>query len=177
MEQVPNQNEVESIKSEIAAMCQEDQAMRKRALENDGVIESEWDDKIDVRNTNRMKKIIEMVGWPTISRFGAQTSNDAWLLVQHADHDVEFQKHCLELMKQLPEEETIKIYLAYLEDRVAVNEKRPQIYGTQFWEHDGVYEPRPIWEPEKVNERRASIGLETLEEYKAAILKFYNKNQ
>src|SRR3989344_8783178 len=65
MEQVPNQNEVESIKSEIAAMCQDDQAVRKRALENDGVIESEWDDKIDIRNTNRMKKIIEIVGWPT----------------------------------------------------------------------------------------------------------------
>jgi len=122
-----------------------------------------------------MKEIVAKVGWPTISKVGEVASNKAWLLVQHADHDVEFQKQCLELMKAVPEGEVTKRQVAYLEDRVAVNEKRPQTYGTQFWEHGDIYEPRPMIDPDHVDERRVAIGMETLEEYREQLRRVYKK--
>jgi len=59
-------------------------------------------------------------------------------------------------------------HAAYLADRVAVNEGRPQPYGTQIAEvtnGDGV--PWPIAEPEQLDERRARMGLPPLAEYVA----------
>mgnify|MGYP001560728744 CR=1 FL=1 len=50
--------------------------------------------------------------------------------------------------------------VAYLEDRILVNEGKPQLYGTQFLE--GA--PRPIKDPDHVDERRKSVGLESLAE-------------
>ena len=161
--------EYASFIQEIKDMFDKDQEMRQRALENDGVIENEEDDSLDLKHTERMKEIVNQIGWPTISKVGIEVSNMAWLLVQHSDHDVEFQKKCLELMKTQTGEVS-KRNVAYLEDRVRVNEGRPQLYGTQFGGEGENYGPRPIEEPEKVNERRAELGMEPLEEY-AKILK------
>jgi hypothetical protein len=111
-----------------------------------------------------MKEIIKQIGWPTVSKVGKEISSSAWLLVQHADHDVEFQKECLELMKAEPETEVSKKDIAYLEDRICVNEDCPQIYGTQFTEKEGRFMPRVIENMENLNERRKSVGLDTLEE-------------
>jgi hypothetical protein len=53
--------------------------------------------------------------------------------------------------------------LAMLEDRVAVNEGRPQTYGTQIAEvADGKPVPWPCTEPERLDELRAGVGLEPL---------------
>jgi hypothetical protein len=163
------------IAEEINEIYVKDQEMRKRALENNGIIDGDEFETVDQRNTERMKEIVERIGWPTISKVGEDVSNDAWLIVQHADHDVEFQKQCLTLMKAAEKGDVSLRNIAYLEDRVAVNEKRPQIYGTQFWEHDGLFEPRPIEEPDKVDERRKSIGMETLEEYREEMFRVYKK--
>lgn len=61
--------------------------MRKKAIKT-GI----WDKKIDKKNTLKIKKIIERYDWPTINLVGKKASKNAWLLVQHADHDVKFQK-------------------------------------------------------------------------------------
>ena len=57
--------------------------------------------------------------------------------------------------------------IAYLEDRLLIMEGKPQIYGTQFRTIDGVSEPFPIEDPEHVDERRASVGLDTYAAYEA----------
>jgi hypothetical protein len=56
---------------------------------------------------------------------------------------------------------------AYLTDRVKVNTKQLQVFGTQMQlnESKTSYEPRPLIDPENVNLRRSEIGLETIEEY------------
>ena len=164
----------EDHKREIKEMCVADQEMRRRSMEMGGVIETEEDDTLDFRNTERMKQIVSNMGWPTISKVGAEISNDAWLLVQHADHDVTFQKKCLDLMKQQPEGEVSKRNIAYLEDRIRVNEGQPQLYGTQFRNEEGApYGPRPIENPEHVNDRRKEMGMESLEEYTKIMLEKY----
>jgi hypothetical protein len=130
MEKLEN---LQSIAGEIKKMIEVDLEMRDRADANMGVIEDEEDNKIDIANTSRMKEIINSIGWPCISKVGAEAASDAALIVRHADHDVEFQIRCLELMEELPEEEVDPRDVAYLEDRVRVNMGELQIYGTQFF--------------------------------------------
>lgn len=122
-----------------------------------------WDTTLIVHNTNRMKEIISQIGWPTLSNWGVEAANDARMLVQHADHDVDFQRHCLELMKAMPPEELQLHNFAYLADRVCLNEGRPQLYGTQLRQNEqGMYEPYNYDDIELVNARREAIGLELL---------------
>ena len=150
-----NLQNFEALGLEILKMAEADQDMRRRAQANNGIIETEGVTKVDA------------IGWPDKSKVGEEVAHDAWLLVQHADHDVEFQKKCLELMKALPKGEAKPKDLAYLEDRVRVNENRPQLYGTQFHQDPktGLHIPRPIEDLENLDQRRASIGLEPMKEY------------
>ncbi|MEX2117516.1 MAG: DUF6624 domain-containing protein [Bacteroidota bacterium] len=55
---------------------------------------------IDQRNTERMKDIIQQAGWPGKSLVGEDGAEVAWLLVQHADHDIQFQKNMLPLIEE-----------------------------------------------------------------------------
>ena len=171
-ERIPTQFEL--FAQEIRTMLEKDQDMRKRALENNGVIESEEDDKIDAQNTETMKEIVRQMGWPTISKVGKEVSDMAELLVRHADHDVEFQKQCLQLMKEA-KGDVDQINLAFLEDRVRVNEGRLQLYGTQFFGEGENYGPRPIEDQDHVDERRKAVGMESLAEYTKILKEKYNE--
>lgn len=137
-----------------------DQEMRSRNLEDPEY----WSPKVDSGSTAQMKKIVSQIGWPTVSKVGSEASHVAWLLVQHADHDVDFQEQCLCLMMGQKEPEVSNRDIAYLEDRVRVNRKLPQLFGTQFREVDGRFVPKDIFEPEQVDERRKRMGLGTLQE-------------
>lgn len=154
----------QTIAHEIIAMSETDQAMRTQAIHKSDM----WDESIDVKNTQRMKEIVTEIGWPTISKVGSQASYMAWLLVQHADLDNEFQQFCLALMKVQPANEVNRQNIAYLEDRVRIHQGQPQIYGTQFYtDEQGELVPRPIEDLENVDKRRAEVGLNTLAEYTA----------
>jgi len=63
-------------------MAEKDQGMR---------LKGKWDTKIDIKNTESLKKIIKEIGWPNIETVGKKISHYAWLIAQHADHDVKFQ--------------------------------------------------------------------------------------
>ncbi len=121
---------------------------------------------VDHRNTARMKEIIEQHGWPTRGMVADDGTRCAWLLVQHGDHAVAFQRKCLELMRSHHKNEDVFLVdLAYLTDRVLVNESKPQVYGTQFHVADGKQQPRPIRDPENVDKRCKAMGMSTLKEY------------
>jgi uncharacterized protein YoaH (UPF0181 family) len=117
---------------------------------------------VDGENRARLKEIVQQYGWPGISLVGKDGAQAAWLLVQHADADREFQKVCLERMEALPDGEVEKQAVAYLTDRVLVGEKKPQRYGTQM---GNDFKPAPIEDPDNVDERRAEVGLPPLAEY------------
>jgi hypothetical protein len=159
-----NKQILDAIANEIIAMSDADQAMRKS---------EQWNASIDEKNTSRMKQIVADIGWPTVSKVGTTASNMAWLLVQHADHDREFQRDCLALMKTQPAEDVDVKNIAYLEDRVRVGEGHMQLYGTQFHTVQGELEPFPIEDQEHVDQRRAEISLNTLAEYAAHIRSLY----
>ena len=113
-------------------------------------------------------EILEEYGWPGWSLVGEEGSTAAWVLVQHADLEPEFQELALAyLMGAVEAEDASRGDLAYLIDRVRVAKELPQVYGTQVGPGpDGDLAPRtPIEDPDNVDARRAEAGLGTLEEY------------
>ncbi len=155
------------IAHELKVMVDNDQDMRKRSETEDY-----WDETTDAKHTARMKEIVAEIGWPTLSKVGAEGASNAWLLVQHADHDVDFQEQCLQLMQGSPAGEVDITNIAYLTDRVCVNRDRGQLYGTQFTQEDGKHIPRTIEDEANVNARRAEVGMGPLSEQ---IQHMYNK--
>lgn len=146
--------------------------MRNKCMEADDI--SLWDDTVDIENTTFLEDQVTTSGWPLISDVGEEASQAAWLLVQHADHDPEFQAYCLGLMRVLPTTEVKPANIAYLEDRIRVAQGRPQLYGTQFYkEGDAMITPRPIEDETHLEQRRAAMGLETFEANKRRMIERY----
>jgi hypothetical protein len=162
----------QQIAAELLAMADTDQQMRTRALADTDA----WDIQIDRANTARLKQIVDQIGWPTVSKVGRQASSAAWLLVQHAPDSLDFMRHCLELMKQDEPGEVKLSNIALLEDRVRILQDELQLYGTQFCDTGDGYQPFPIQDPDSVDERRSSMGLDTLAENVARIREMYSND-
>ncbi len=129
------------------------------------------------RNTNLLSNIIETIGYPTIDKVGKEASEAAWLVIQHSIEQPKFMKTCLALLeKAVNERKADQKNLAYLADRIAVLKGKPQLYGTQFdWDEKGELSPNLFDNIAKVNERRKSIGINTLEEQTEIIRKQAHK--
>ena len=122
--------------------------------------------RIDEGNVQRLRTMIPDGSWFRISRVGQGVARDAWLLVQHADRDVAFQRDVLRRMRELPKDEVEARLIAYLHDRVAMHDDRPQRFGTQGDCVEGAgWVPHRIEDPEAVDRRRAEVGLGPLEAY------------
>ena len=155
------------LRNELLTMADEDQFARRgiRSNRRGGSVERLHD--VDRRNTLRLKELVGTYGWPTRSMVADDGAQAAWLLVQHADHDVAWQRQCLATLKPLLEtKEAFAGNVAYLTDRVLVNEGKPQTYGSQFHMVDGRQQPRPMQDPDNVDARRKEMGLSTLEQYR-----------
>jgi hypothetical protein len=154
-----------SLASNLNKMAAADQAMRKKWSKT-----GKYDGgKTDIRNTASMKKIVTEYGWPTIKMVGKKASKNAWLLVQHADLDVQFQEKCLDLIQKefdLNKENIDPSNIAYLTDRVMVNSKKKQMYGTQFRsDANGKLKSLPIQSLRLVDQLRKKLGMNTVAEY------------
>jgi hypothetical protein len=132
-----------------------------------------------VDNGNRLwlSEKIKQYGWPGKSLVGEQAAHAAWLLVQHADADPDFQEQCLEQMKAAAPGEVVSIDIAYLTDRVLVARGRPQVYGTQCEEVDGRFQPRACIEPEALDQRRKEVGLQPIKEYLQVMEEVYHARE
>lgn len=127
---------------------------------------------LDRRDTADMKEILSIYHWIKISEFGDKADNQAWLIVQHADLDVEFQKMVLKRLEGLyPINETKPSNYAYLVDRIASSsndptKQVPQRYGTQGrCTKPGEWTPWPSEDEKNLDLRRASVGLGTEADY------------
>jgi len=156
---------------EILRMAAEDQRMRE-IVRLDST--KKLDAGLDRKNTARLQEIILDIGWPTIQKVGKEASHAAWLIVQHAVHDIEFQKQCLALLRKLPEHHFQKSEIAYLEDRINVTDGKNQRYGTQFYtDQNGALKPRPIDDVSNLDTRRCAMGLEPFADYEKKIKKLF----
>jgi hypothetical protein len=176
----------ESIAAELLELCERDQAARNAAIEAMGAAEASGESvdfealwapvaTIDAESTAYLERLIDAHGWPTVSLVGERAAHAAWLLVQHADARPELQERALELMRPLVASgEASGTDVAYLEDRVRVARGDAQLYGTQFGaDEHGVQRPFAIEDAERVDERRAELGLEPLAQYAQSLAEAY----
>jgi hypothetical protein len=120
----------------------------------------------------RLSSIVDQYGWPRISEFGQPAATAAFLVVQHAEHNLEFQEKMLRLIEPLVAREDVSgEHYALLYDRVAVNSNKPQRYASQLNEcRNGKFiVPTLLEDPANVDKRRATVGLGPLKDYMQAM--------
>jgi hypothetical protein len=161
------------LRNELIEMARIDQSVRKENafVETDDIHDHEammheQIKQIDNKNTGRLKEIVNKHGWPDYKLVGRDGSHAAWLVLQHSE-DLQFQKHCLVLIEDaMRKGQVSKSNYAYLLDRILIREGKKQVYGTQFQIDGNIMVPFSIENEENVDERRKTMGLPCLEEYR-----------
>jgi hypothetical protein len=157
----------ERLRRELMAMRAEDMRVRgelEAANELGGTYVPRME-AVHVKNAARLTELIDQYGWPAEEIAGTDGAEAAWLIAQHAIGEPELQRRALERLRNCAAKGRVPAWhAAYLEDRVAMHEGRPQRFGTQWLDdpRDGRIRPWSLADPERVNELRASVGLPEL---------------
>ncbi|WP_417070500.1 DUF6624 domain-containing protein [Niveibacterium terrae] len=166
------------VKAQLAAIRAGDQGIRKAMVDPERKCQpdlksADWAEfkslviGVDARDRDAFKAILASSGWPILSVYGETADQTAFLVVQHADADPEFQRAMLKEMEELvAKKETGRKNFALLFDRVATGQSLPQRYGSQGRCQGEKWEPFAIEAPEGVDARRAEMGLIPLREYR-----------
>lgn len=120
----------------------------------------------DAKNEARLRHIIASKGWPTQTMVGYKAAGSAWLIAQHGSNA--FLKSSLVLMRAAAARgEITPSKLALAIDRDLSNDNLPQLYGSQFQTgSDGKSAAFPIDDPQRLEQRRASMGMEPYAQYR-----------
>ena len=148
----------EPLRATLVQMGRDDQEAIRIGMDGSGrqltKAESMQEIEMHRKNGELIRKIVQEHGWPGRSLVGDDGAHAAWLVVQHMDTELDFQRNCLALMQEaFLRGEVGSQEFAYLTDRVRSHEGREQMYGTQGL---GV---RSAEDEARVNANRASIGL------------------
>ena len=133
--------------------------------------QEKWDlfkDSIYRSHQNLIAEIIQNNGYPGYSLVGKNGANIAFIIVQHSDHNPEFQKKYLELMEiEVEKGNDDASNYALLTDRSNLNNGAKQIYGTQVAYNFNISQayPKNLKDSINVNKRRKALGLEPIEIY------------
>jgi hypothetical protein len=154
----------ESLRRELLAMEEEDRRVRQELADN-GELGGPYVPRMEavhVKNAAQLRELIAAHGWPAEDIAGEDGAKAAWFIAQHAIGEPQFQRAALGLLQScVAEGRTPAWHAAYLEDRISMQEGRPQRFGTQWMDSpdDGRVRPWRLAEPDRVNELRASVGL------------------
>ncbi|HTS05674.1 MAG TPA: DUF6624 domain-containing protein [Candidatus Eisenbacteria bacterium] len=157
----------ESLRDELLAMRAEDLRVRQELLDA-GELGGAYVPRMEaihIKNAVRLRQVISEHGWPAEDIAGKDGAEAAWIITQHAIGEPDFQKDVLRLLNKCAAAGRIPAWhAAYLEDRIAMYEGRPQRYGSQWFDdpRDGRARPWKLSNPERVDEFRASVGLPPL---------------
>jgi len=161
------------IAEKIIELKNADLKLRNKLIQNGQLGEGYNEEMKQLHNSNAavLNEIIDSIGYPTIDKVGEAANEAAWLVIQHSIEQPDFMRKCAKLLENSSgKHQASTRNLAYLTDRIAVFEGKPQLYGTQFdWNENGELSPNLFDDLIKVNQRRKSIGLNTLEEQTAII--------
>jgi len=121
---------------------------------------------LDAANLIRIEEIIAEYGYPGVSIVGEKQSKTAFLVIQHADLEVQ-EKYLAMLTEAADKGELDWGNLAMLIDRIRMRKGEKQLYGSQIKidSKTGAYSLYPIENPAEVNVRRKKLGLSPIEEY------------
>lgn len=137
---------------------------------NSTVVKALWKLKeiYNAENQKELEELIDSKGWPKITDVGGRAAGAAFLIIQHSDY--EKQKKYLPIIEKLcKEKEANWSSYALMYDRIAINENKPQKFGSQirYNEITNKYELFPLLDESKVDDWRKEIGMSPLAEYVA----------
>lgn len=161
------EEDVRTLQDEFVARRDRDQEVRE-VFANGGKPSDEDMAKmkaVDLENTAWLIELIGRIGWIDAERFGVEAAQAAFLLVQHSGN-LRLMQTALPLIKQDVDAERLHgSPYALLHDRTALNQGQRQRYGSQLnWGPDGLF-VAPLENPDTVDERRASLGMQPLADY------------
>ncbi len=131
-------------------------------------MKSLWEviDQKDSVNLIKVKNILDKYGWLGADVIGERGTQSLFLVIQHADPAT--RERYLQMMREAVKNgKASGGNLALLEDRVALEQGKKQIYGSQIGRDKGTgkYNILPLEDPDNVDKRRAQVGLQPLSEY------------
>lgn len=157
----------EALRKELLDMAARDAATRARLAASGELFDGYAPEMetVHLANAKRLGEIIDEHGWPGIEMAGADGADAAWLIVQHAISLPEFSRRCLEeIGRAVNDGLAPPSHYAFLYDRIAFFEGRPQRYGTQSdWDAAGKMRVWRLEDEGRVNIFRAEAGLDPLE--------------
>ena len=154
----------EALRAELVALRAEDLRIREELLKA-GELGNGYTPRMEAvhrTNAQRLREIVVEYGWPDTQEAGSDGTFAAWFIAQHAIGEPDFQRQlALALIQEKVKQGQVPpAQEAYLSDRIAMYEGRPQRYGTQSLPcPDGQYRRWITEDPEHLDERRAAVGL------------------
>lgn len=129
-------------------------------------------------NAARLDAFLTAHGWPGIHLVGKDGAEAAWRIAQHAIAMPQLQRRCLKFLRAaVGRGDADPKHAAYLDDRIAFNERRPQKYGTQFdWDEQGEMSPFTVDDFKAVDRRRKTLGMTSFAEHIAAMRDAWRKS-
>ncbi len=121
--------------------------------------------EVNAANVERLAGIVEEVGWPGLRLVGADGTDAAWMLGQHADRSNDLRRGWLAALADAVQAgDADPRHLATMADRTEVVSGAPQQYGTiVMLAEDGEVEfPVPVADAGRLDERRLAVGLPSL---------------
>lgn len=151
--------------------CSEMKAILEKVYDKDQGIRSgdktiPMSSNIDLENAAIVVSILERCPFASKSELGKKAVDAIFYVLQHSLSDIRARYY--PYLKRLVENGDLEQgKLALVIDRMLVEHGKKQVYGSQVFKNrnTGNYELYPIRSPELVNQRRASVGLGTIEEY------------
>lgn len=128
----------------------------------DQQIRQRFDPRQDYANMEIVANVIEKCGMPNSPR----AAKAIFMVVQH-NHNIHQKKH-IEAFRAAAQKGSIaKSSLALMEDRMPTHEGKPQLYGTQVRRrpNEEQWELFELADPERVDQRRAEMGLGPIKPY------------
>lgn len=126
---------------------------------------------IDQENLSRVEDIILKYGWPTYTMVGKTAAEGAFLVIQHSEVGIQ-QKYFLQLFNAAQNNEAKKEWVALLLDRISIQRKGFQYFGTQVYQikdsitgRPGKYNYFPIHNESIVDSLRMAFDMIPLNEY------------
>ena len=159
----------EELRAELLSMAEEDRETRDKLLHSGQLPKNNYSPVMKLvheKNNARIKEIIEQFGWTGKNLVGEDGGEAAWIIVQHAVLEPDFQQWCVPLLESAVAAGEAPLWqLAYLKDRVLKMSGEPQLYGTQYVSSEnGKSVPYKIHDEANVDARRREAGLPTMEE-------------
>lgn len=154
----------DALREELITMRAEDWRVRQELIDS-GELGGSYVPRMEavhIKHAERLKAIIHEHGWPDEQIAGKDGAEAAWLIVQHAIGSPDLQRNCLSLLQNSADQGRVpRWHVAYLEDRIAMYEGRPQRFGTQWVDDsvDGRIRPWKLADAERVDHWRAEVGL------------------